>query len=179
MKSLRFFSILFSSVLFLGISVAFVPAAKAQSARKSKQDNAPILTGASDRLPPRHRKTAKEKEYAELAKKIRESDGDFEKNWRAAKGEERQRLRSERLGKLQPTLARMNQLALEIRRERTALNGESAPAAVPVSGSLTTPDEIKGKTETELRQMGIAVGALHQKQASTSAEAQAGAAAGK
>jgi hypothetical protein len=179
MKTVRFFNPRFLSALLVVFGLTFGPVVQAQSTNKSKQENAPIVDGTAERLHPRDRKTAKEKEYAELAGKIRKSDESFEKTWRAAKSDERQKLRSERIEKLQPTLGRMHQLALEIRKERVALDGESAPKPVPVAGPLTAPDEVKGKTESELRQMGIAVGALHQKPESGSGESHATAAAGK
>lgn len=163
MKSPRFLVPSLPSVLILTLCVPLALKANEERSQKSKEEVAPILSSASDRLLPSRRKTAKEKEYAELARKIRESDQAFDQSWRSAKPEERQKLRKERLEKLQPTLLRMNQLAFELRKERPALNGETAPAPVPVSGALAGPDEVKGKTVRELQQMGIAVDALHQK----------------
>jgi len=171
MKSIRFIRSFSSALLAVfALTSVFGSTARAEPGKKSKQQNAPILDGTLEGVRPHRRKTAKEKEYAELARKIRESDDTFEKTWRAAKADERRKLRSERLEKLQPTLARMNQLAVEIRNERTALDGATAPKPVPVSGSVTAPDEIKGKSESELRQMGVAVRSLHQKSGPNSVE---------
>lgn len=179
MKPLHFFHSTVLSLLLLGLAAVGGPSLRAEAAKKDQRGNAPALNRSEDRPQPAHRKTAKEKEYSALVRKIREADDEFEKNWRSAKPSERQKLRAERLEKLQPTLVRLNQLALEIRKARKDLNGDSAPKPVPVTGPLQQSEEIKGKTESELRQMGLAVGALHQKQANDAADAQTATAPGK
>jgi hypothetical protein len=106
--------------------------------------------------------TAKEKEYKELARKLREDDRAFEKEWKSAKAKDRSKKRAERMERLQPILARFHDLAHEIANERKG-SGLSVPEPVPVPNAITPPDEIKGKTEAELEQLGIAVKALHRK----------------
>jgi hypothetical protein len=106
--------------------------------------------------------TAKEKEFRELARKIREQDRAFDKEWKTAKATDRLRLRTERMEKLQPTLARLNVLSRQIAKERSE-GRRSRPEPVAVSGIPTPQEEIRGKSELELSQLGIAVKALHQK----------------
>lgn len=108
-----------------------------------------------------HAPTDKEKEYRDLARTLRDEDVAFEKQWRSAKAAERQKLRSERFQKLQPTLARMNALARQIAKERAA-DAAAGAKPVDVTGTPTGPEEIKGKSKEELARMGVAVGAIYQ-----------------
>lgn len=163
MKSLRFISLSVFSIVSAVLGANFVFEAHAQQSNPNKHETGLIVGGVNgepDALPPRRHKTAKEKEYSELAQKIREADQEFEKAWRSAKPKDRQKLRNERMEKLQPTLARMNQLAAEIRNERTTLKGGPAPVPVPLTGSVILSEEIKGKSRQELLQMGVAPSAI-------------------
>lgn len=106
--------------------------------------------------------TAKEKEFNELAQKLREQDATFNRESKTAKATDRLRLRAERMEKLQPMLIRLNALSREIAKERSN-RGRAKPQPVAVTGDFAPADEIKGKSEQELLELGVAVKALHQK----------------
>lgn len=149
--------------LFIGLGTPAIPA---EHPKKPPTAARPVSRNAEDDPSSQHRKTTKEKEYSELANTVRKADQDLEKAWRSAKPANRRKLRGEHLDKLQPTLARMNQLAMEIREE------QRPPMSSVTSGvSLAPSDEIRDKSDRELLQMGVAREALQVKpQASGAAQ---------
>ncbi|MEO6004466.1 MAG: hypothetical protein ABIZ04_20595 [Opitutus sp.] len=106
--------------------------------------------------------SVEEKELAALTRKLRLEDAAFIKDLRKASAGEKRNLRARRLELLEPSLRKMNELAIAIRSARGL---SELPAGYQPMRPSTTPqpaNEIAGKSAEELARLGVAVEALHQ-----------------